>query len=216
MSIGCINVPNARLKWMLTPMILVVVCFITYVKIVNMKNTPDINRIWAMPHSLTFTIKPIRELINRYVKEGMIIIDAWANNSKIGTIRNDLNPEMDTQFHLDALEFLKLQPDNSADLVLYDPPYSISQATEMYKSFGKDKLDVHVSNMGYWGECKNQVARILKTDGVCITCGWSSNGIGLKRNFEMTEILLVPHGGSKNDTIVTVEYKRTNQQLTLL
>lgn len=181
-----------------------------------MKNTPDINRIWAMPHSLTFTIKPIRELINRYVKEGMIIIDAWANNSKIGTIRNDLNPEMDTQFHLDALEFLKLQPDNSADLILYDPPYSISQATEMYKSFGKDKLDVHVSNMGYWGECKNQVARILKTDGVCITCGWSSNGIGLKRNFEMTEILLVPHGGSKNDTIVTVEYKRTNQQLTLL
>ena len=216
MSIGCINVPNARLKWMLTLMILAEVCFIMYVKIVNMKNTPDINRIWAMPHSLTFTIKPIRELINRYVKEGMIIIDAWANNSKIGTIRNDLNPEMDTQFHLDALEFLKLQPDNSADLVLYDPPYSISQATEMYKSFGKDKLDVHVSNMGYWGECKNQVARILKTDGVCIICGWSSNGIGLKRNFEMTEILLVPHGGSKNDTIVTVEYKRTNQQLTLL
>lgn len=76
MSIGCINVPNARLKWMLTLMILAEVCFIMYVKIVNMKNTPDINRIWAMPHSLTFTIKPIRELINRYVKEGMIIIDA--------------------------------------------------------------------------------------------------------------------------------------------
>lgn len=33
------------------------------------------------------------------------------------------------------------------------------------------------------------------------------NGIGLKRGFEMIEILLVPHGGSKNDTIVTVERK---------
>ena len=34
-----------------------------------------------------------------------------------------------------------------------------------------------------------------------------SNGIGKNRGFEMLEILLVPHGGSKNDTIVTVERK---------
>jgi len=32
-------------------------------------------------------------------------------------------------------------------------------------------------------------------------------GIGKNRGFEMTRILLVPHGGSKNDTIVTVETK---------
>lgn len=38
-------------------------------------------------------------------------------------------------------------------------------------------------------------------------CGWSSQGLGLGRGFTMTEILLVPHGGSKNDTIVTVETK---------
>lgn len=169
-----------------------------------------IERIWAMPNSLTFSIKPIKELIHRHIKKDYVIIDPWANNSKIGTIRNDLNPEMDTHFHLDALEFLKLQPNNSADVILYDPPYSISQATEMYKSYGKDKLEKHVSNMGYWGDCKNEVARILKPNGICIIFGWSSNGIGIKRNFEMIEILLVPHGGSKNDTIVTVEKKKIN------
>jgi hypothetical protein len=116
-----------------------------------------INRIWAMPNSLTFSIKPISDLLDRQISvyEKQIIIDPWANNSKRGTIRNDLNPEMDTQFHLDALEFLKLQGNESADIVLYDPPYSISQATEMYKSYGKDKLEVHVSNMGYWASCKN-------------------------------------------------------------
>ena len=32
-------------------------------------------------------------------------------------------------------------------------------------------------------------------------------GLGKNRGFEMLEILLVPHGGSKNDTIVTVERK---------
>lgn len=165
------------------------------------------SRVWAMPHSLTFTIMPIKELIHRYIKPDDVIIDPWANNSKIGTIRNDLNPEMDTQFHLDALDFLKLHSANSADVVLYDPPYSISQASQMYKSYGKDKLETHVSNMGYWGQCKTEVARILKPNGICIICGWSSNGIGLKRNFKLLEILLVPHGGSKNDTIVTVEIK---------
>ena len=169
--------------------------------------TIKFNRVWAMPNSLTFTIKPIKELIERFVFPAATIIDPWANNSKIGTMRNDLNPEMDTQYHLDALEFLKLQPDSSADIVLYDPPYSISQATEMYKSFGKDKLEVHVSNMGYWAGCKNEVARILKSNGICIICGWSSNGVGINRSFEMIEILMVPHGGSKNDTIVTVERK---------
>ena len=40
-------------------------------------------------------------------------------------------------------------------------------------------------------------------------------GIGKNRGFEMIEILLVPHGGSKNDTIVTVEQKSNCQQICL-
>ena len=36
---------------------------------------------------------------------------------------------------------------------------------------------------------------------------WNSNGVGKKRNFEMVEVLLFPHGGSKHDTIVTVDKK---------
>jgi len=164
------------------------------------------NRIWAMPNKLTFTIKPIKELLHRYLNG--VVIDPFANESKLGTITNDLNPAMNTDYHLDALAFLKLMESNSADVVLYDPPYSITQAAQCYNEFGKDKLEQSVANMGYWANCKNEVARILKPNGICIICGWSSNGIGLNRGFEMLEILLVPHGGSKNDTIVTVERKR--------
>ncbi len=43
--------------------------------------------------------------------------------------------------------------------------------------------------------------------GKAICFGWSSMGLGKNRGFEMKRILLVPHGGSKNDTIVTVETK---------
>ena len=166
-----------------------------------------INRIWAMPNCLTFTIKPIKELIEKYIKSTDVIIDPFANNSKYGTITNDLNEEYDTDYHLDALEFLRLVETESADVVLYDPPYSITQASQLYKSYGKKKLEINVANMKYWAECKNEVARIIKPSGLAIVCGWNSNGIGKGRGFYFEEILLVPHGGSKNDTIVTVERK---------
>ena len=140
-----------------------------------------------------------------------MIVDAFANSCKYGTIRNDLNPEFDTQYHMDALAFLKQLETESADLVLYDPPYSISQAAEMYKSYGKEKLEVNVANMKYWKECKDNIARILKPNGRVICCGWNTNGIGKGRGFEMTSVLIVSHGGSKNDTLVTLEYKAVKE-----
>ena len=166
-----------------------------------------IQKTWAMPNSKTFTIKPIKQFVEDEVNKGGVIVDPFANECKYGTIRNDLNPEFDTDYHMDALQFLQSLDGESADLVLYDPPYSISQASEMYKSYGKEKLEINVANMKYWAECKNNVARILKPNGRVICCGWNTNGLGKGRGFEMTSILIVSHGGSKNDTLVTLEYK---------
>jgi hypothetical protein len=168
---------------------------------------PLFTRIWAMPNKRTFTIKPIKELVEKYVAKSKVIIDPFANQSRYGTITNDLNPEFETDYHLDALTFLRKMGTGKADLVLFDPPYSITQAAQCYKDYGKDKLERSVANMRYWADCKNEVARILKPYGIALICGWNSNGIGKNRGFEMLEILLVPHGGSKNDTIVTVERK---------
>lgn len=95
-----------------------------------------INRIWAMPNSKTFTIKPIKELLKRYITDDMVVVDPFANESKFGTITNDLNPKFDTDYHLDALDFLKQINDNCADIVLYDPPYSPRQIKECYEGIG--------------------------------------------------------------------------------
>jgi hypothetical protein len=163
-----------------------------------------------MPNGKTFTIWPIRNLVQRYITSAgpdAVIVDPFANDSKYGTIRNDLNPEFDTQYHLDALEFLRKMPDNSADIVLFDPPYSITQAATLYKKYGKEKLEICVSNMGYWARCKDEVARVIAKNGKVISCGWNTNGAGKGRGFELIELLVVHHGGSKNDTLVTVEIK---------
>ena len=61
--------------------------------------------------------------------------------------------------------------------------------------------------MTFWSKTKDEIARITKPRGKVICFGWNSMGLGIKRGFKMNRILLVPHGGSRNDTICTVEIK---------
>lgn len=165
-----------------------------------------INKKWSMPNSETFSIKPIRELIDKYREEGMVIVDPFARNSDIGTITNDLDPETKAMYHKDATDFLSDLGDNIADMVLYDPPYSARQVSESYKRLG-ESVNMQTTQSSYWARQKKEIARITKKGGVVITCAWNSGGIGAGLGFEQQEILLVAHGGWHNDTIVTVERK---------
>jgi hypothetical protein len=167
-----------------------------------------------MPNGKTFTIPPIRDVVvdeclDARARSGdeAVIVDPFANSSEYGTITNDLNPEFPTDYHMDALTFLRTRGAEEADLILYDPPYSITQAAQLYKNYGAEKLEVSVSNMAYWARCKDEMARITKVGGVVVCCGWNSNGLGKGRGFAMERLLVVAHGGSKNDTLVTVERK---------
>ncbi len=172
----------------------------------------EINRVWAMPNKNTFKIKPIRELIERRIKEvkdknpNAIVIDPFANQSKLADITNDLDNQYDTDYHMDALDFLKMFNDKSIDMVLYDPPFSPRQVAECYKSLGKT-VNMQTTQSSYWSRHKKEISRIIKKNGIVITCGWNSGGIGKTNGFEIVEILLVPHGGWHNDTIVTVDKK---------
>jgi len=166
------------------------------------------NRVWAMPNRNTFDIKPIAELIGRYYHKNSI--DPFANRNKIASITNDLNPEFETTYNLDAIDFLKLFARDSTDLVLYDPPYSPRQVSEVYKQFGKT-VNMQTTQASYWSDQKKEIGRIVKQGGLCITFGWNSGGIGMKYGFEIIEVLLVPHGGWHNDTIITVERKTKSE-----
>ena len=165
-----------------------------------------INRKWSMPNSKTFQIKPIKELIEKYITPFDEVVDPFANNSEYGTITNDLDPSFNTDYHMDATEFLKMLDDEIADVVLYDPPYSPRQVSECYQKFGMS-VNMATTQASYWSKQKEQIGRIVKPNGIVITCGWNSGGIGKKYGFEIEEILLVPHGGWHNDTIVVVERK---------
>lgn len=165
-----------------------------------------IERIWAMPNKWTFTIAPIKKLLREVSSDYSNWVDPFAGNTSPCGLTNDLRRDMPTTHHMCALEFLRSLPSESFDGVLYDPPYSITQAKQCYEGAGMKNL---AGSMKWWSDVKSEIARITKVGGTVVCFGWSSNGIGINRGFIMDRVLLVPHGGSKNDTIVTVETKTT-------
>jgi hypothetical protein len=192
--------------------IIIITIHITIIIIVGdiIKMALVMNRVWSMPNSNTFEIKPINTFVLNYLTKG-IWIDPFCGNSKYKKycISNDLNPQIEADYHIDSLDFLKTFKDESVDGVLYDPPYSLRQISECYKGIGK-KVSMEDTQSSFSSKRKREIARITKLGGIVLCFGWNSVGIGKTNGFEMVEILLVSHGGSHNDTICTAEIKYRN------
>lgn len=168
------------------------------------------NRVWSMPNHWTFKIRPIASLLERYVPAGKNKwIDPFAGTSLLATIRNDHNPETVRNYEhthcMEALEFAK-SIKGKYEGILFDPPYSFRQISEHYKTLGMKATQIQTS-MAFYERVKSALCEKIKKGGYVISFGWNSNGFGKARGFEIIEIMLVAHGGSKNDTIVTVEKK---------
>ena len=162
-----------------------------------------INRVWAMPNKWTFTIKPIAELLSRYVGDGKGWIDPFAGMTSPAEFTNDLSPFSPSTYHLEAEQFCK-ELKGTYKGILFDPPYSYRQISECYKGVGLKASQLDTSNQ-FYNRVKN--AACDKVQNYAISFGWSSNGFGKNRGFEIIEILLIAHGEHHNDTIVTVERK---------
>jgi len=176
----------------------------------EMEGQPRIRRIWAMPNPWTFKIPVIRELILKYMKpDEERWIDPFAGTNPFDLdLSNDLNPETKTTFHMDVVDFLEYlhdwndtpeSPKARFDGALFDPPYTLHQSNQVYKGFGLRK-PVSLA--------KDLIAPLIKQGGYVLSFGHNSGGMGINRGFELIEILLVPHGGSHDDTICTVERKK--------
>ena len=164
----------------------------------------ELFRTWAMPSPQTFTIKPIGEIVERFISMGGRWADPFCRDSKFKdrcVATNDLNPAFAGTHNLDAFDFLRLFPDNHFDGILFDPPFSPRQVKEEYAGFGV-LADLDTSRR-FYSLRKREAARVLKVGGIAIVCGWNSLGLGKKNGMTIEEVHLVNHG-DQNDTIVTV------------
>ena len=172
-------------------------------------NGYPIRRVWAMPHHNTFSIKPIGDLVQRYLAASEVSVDPFARDVRWATYTNDLNPHTAADYHLEAVEFMTYLADHGtqADLVIVDPPYSPRQIKECYDSIGI-KMQQGDAMLGAVRKIrKAAIDRLLIPGGRVITCGWNTVGMGTTLGYQLEEILLVCHGSDHNDTIVVVERK---------
>lgn len=171
------------------------------------------NREWAMPNSETFSIPPIRTFVEREMaRSSGTWIDPFCGGTDFADVTNDLNPEIEADYHMDAVEFLQRFDDGEIDGgVLFDPPYSPRQIKECYDSVGLD-TSMETTQAKFWSDVKEQIERVCRTGATVVTCGWNSGGVGKTAGFELRRVLLVAHGGWHNDTIVIAE-DRTRSRL---
>lgn len=160
------------------------------------------SREWVMPSVWTFTMKPVRVLFDTY-NVGVGWADPFAGENSPAEFTNDIEGR-GNKFQMDAIEFLRSLDDNSLDGVLFDPPYSVEQCLRRYTP----KQGGTAGRAEYWARCKDEIARILKPNGVAISFCWDSTGIGKNRGFDIERVMILCHGACHNDTIVTVDRKR--------
>ena len=171
-----------------------------------------------MPSPNTFSIKPIRELIEDVIikkkiemgdSQELMVIDPFVRNSIFKedcSLTNDLDPEIEADEHMDALDFLKGIPSGVADIVFKDEPFTLRQLVECYKKMGMS-VTQQTTQASYWTKIKREIARITKVGGIAMSFGYQSAGIGKNNGYEIERILLVAHGGPHYDTITTVDRK---------
>lgn len=164
----------------------------------------------AAPSATTFTIKPIRQLLERYVQLPQAAwIDPFAGDNPLGLQwTNDHNPTMPTLFHKDAEAFcIMARQYRMFDGVLFDPPYSYRQISEHYKFMGMKASQLDTST-NFYNRVMNAICDAIVPGGYAISFGWNSNGFGKARGFQPIELLVVAHGSHHNDTLCLVEQKQ--------
>lgn len=75
----------------------------------------------------------------------------------------------------------------------------------VYKGSGLERDGGGTRNSELYSRVRDAIPGALTANGIVLSFGWSSAGMGKKHGFEIIELLLVCHGGAHNDTICLAE-----------
>lgn len=167
------------------------------------------SRQWAMPNADTFSVPCIGDFVKSYMTG--VSVDPFARNKRWATHTNDLNPNTEAEYHMDAVAFLEMLAGQGvkAGVVLLDPPYSPGQIKECYAIAGKSFGMTDAQNGALYSNVRSAAMKLCTIGTHVLSFGWNSCGMGPK--FEQREIMLVAHGGAHNDTICLAEVMVSEQ-----
>lgn len=122
-------------------------------------------------------------------------------------VRNDIDEEIDADYHFDAINVGEHFPDNSFDTVVLDPPYSLYTANQYYDGeyVGQDVMS----------QMKDALATIIRPGGKLLQLGYNTTGMGRRRRFKRTEVAVFNHMNMMRDTVAST-HVRCNEDLRLV
>ena len=182
----------------------------------TLPSTPSIfRRVWAMPSADTFSVPPMGDFVKRFLRSSVVSIDPFARNKRWATHTNDMNPNTEAEHHMEARDFMRMMVADEvvADLIIFDPPYSPRQVSEVYSEIGLTATMRDTQTAAMKKQCRQLIRKLSKPGTVVLSFGWNSVGMG--PGWETLETLLVCHGGDHNDTICLAQ-RMTSQQIELL
>lgn len=150
----------------------------------------------------TFEYEPARAIVEEYMTGRTL--NACAGKTKLQhdaeIVRNDLNPDRDTDTNYDVAEIADYFDSCSFDTVIFDPPFDEKQAETKYD--GLHATDVYAA--------LEQFNELVRPGGHVITFGWNSWGMRSFSAFERVETTLLQRGPIHRDVIVTVDFRNTH------
>ncbi|NOW95959.1 hypothetical protein [Mucilaginibacter sp. SG564] len=146
-------------------------------------------------HRYTFSVKPIRNWVEQVCSGNVLNLFAGKTILDLKECRNDLDPDMPADYHVDALAFLNEWKGNQFDTILLDPPYAYRKSMELYKGI----------ICSPFRKLKDAIPNCLSPGGKVVTFGYHSIVMGNNRKFKVERLAIFSHGGAIHDTIASVE-----------
>ena len=149
------------------------------------------------PTRWTFEPRAVRAFVEENL-DGRVL-NLFAGRTKLRhdgrVVRNDLDTDRDADYHLDALELVTSQPEQTFDTVVLDPPYNVRKAREKYNGEYQGKLTA----------IKDQLVRVVRPGGRVLSFGYDTTGMSRSRRFYKKRVAVFCHNGDHNDTLCVVD-----------
>lgn len=160
---------------------------------------PDMKFYTVMPSKWTFESDKIKEWVESHL-EGRVL-NACAGKVKLShddeVVRNDLNPEMEADYHEDVCSISDLFERRSFDTVVFDPPFSRNQAEKQYSGLQPED----------WKAAIDEFNELLGGGGKIIQLGFTATCVSRAQPYRKVEVAVFNTLGRQNDWIGTVDKK---------
>lgn len=154
----------------------------------------DFTYLTQPPKRYTFEMPKLKKWVESWCEGEVLNLFAGKTLLRASEYRVDIDQDMPADWHGDAYDFVTTT-DMKFDTIILDPPYNLRKAREKYEG----------RHIGSLTKIKNELDGVIRPNGLILSLGYDSTGMGKKRGYRKIAICLICHAGDHNDTIALVE-----------